>query len=214
MSNSATPRTVAHQTPLFMRFPRQEHWGGLPLPSPGDLPDPGFEPASHVFCTDWRILHHYQYGEAPVLTHGNGRMSSPCTRKHSTRLLVTLTASAVRVSLKAQLVKNRLQSRRPRLKSWVRKIRWRRDRLPTAVFLGFPGGSTGKESACSAGDLGLIPGLGRSPGEGKGSHSSILAWTIPWTTVHGMEKSQTRLSDFHFHFTFGVVAMDTTEKLL
>ena len=34
--------------------------------------------------------------------------------------------------------------------------------------MGFPGGSTGKESACNAGDLGLIPGLGRSPGEGQG----------------------------------------------
>ena len=40
--------------------------------------------------------------------------------------------------------------------------------LPTPVFLGFPGGSAGKESICNAGDLGLIPGLGRSPGEGKG----------------------------------------------
>ena len=39
-----------------------------------------------------------------------------------------------------------------------------RDRLPTPVFLGFPGGS-GKESACNVGDLGSIPGLGRSPGE-------------------------------------------------
>ena len=45
----------------------------------------------------------------------------------------------------------------------------RGDRLPTPVFLGFPGGSTGKESDCSAGDLGLIPVLGRSPGEGNGS---------------------------------------------
>ena len=45
---------------------------------------------------------------------------------------------------------------------------WRRDRLPPPVFLGFPCGSAGKESACNAGDLGLIPGLGRSPGEGKG----------------------------------------------
>ena len=43
-----------------------------------------------------------------------------------------------------------------------------RDRLPTPVFLGFPCGSTGKESVCNAGDLGSIPGLGRSPGEGKG----------------------------------------------
>ena len=42
------------------------------------------------------------------------------------------------------------------------------DRLPTPVFLGFPYGSAGKESACNMGDLGLIPGLGRSPGEGKG----------------------------------------------
>ena len=40
--------------------------------------------------------------------------------------------------------------------------------LPTPVFLGFPCGSAGKESACSVGDLGSIPGLGKSPGEGKG----------------------------------------------
>ena len=46
---------------------------------------------------------------------------------------------------------------------------------------GFPGGSAGKESACNVGDLGSNPGLGRSPGEGKGTHSSTLAWRIPWT---------------------------------
>ena len=51
--------------------------------------------------------------------------------------------------------------------SWVWKIRWRRDRLSTLVFLGFPCGSAGKESTCNVGDLGLIPELGRSPGEGK-----------------------------------------------
>ena len=45
---------------------------------------------------------------------------------------------------------------------------WRKDRLPTPVFFGFPGGSAGKESACNVEDLGSIPGLGRSPGEGKG----------------------------------------------
>ena len=48
-------------------------------------------------------------------------------------------------------------------------IHWRRNRLPTPIFLGFPCGSAGKESARSAGDLGSIPGLGRSPGERKGS---------------------------------------------
>ena len=51
--------------------------------------------------------------------------------------------------------------------SWLRKIRWRRDRIPTPVFLSFPCGSAGKESTCNAGDLGPIPGLGRSPEEGK-----------------------------------------------
>ena len=61
-----------------------------------------------------------------------------------------------------------LQCRRPHLDSWVGKIRWRRDRLPTPVFFGFPCGSAGKDSTCNAGDLGSIPGLGRSTGEGKG----------------------------------------------
>ena len=51
--------------------------------------------------------------------------------------------------------------------SWIGKIPWKRDRLPTPVFLGFPDGSDSKESTCNAGDLGSIPGLGRSPGEGK-----------------------------------------------
>ena len=50
----------------------------------------------------------------------------------------------------------------------VRKVPWRRDRLPIPVFLGFPCGSAGKESTCNVGDLGSIPGLGRSPGEGVG----------------------------------------------
>ena len=62
----------------------------------------------------------------------------------------------------------RLQCRRPRCNSWVRNICWRKDRLPTPVFLGFPWASAGKESVCNVGDLGSIPGLGRFPGEGKG----------------------------------------------
>ena len=49
MSNSfATPWTAACQTPLSMGFARQEYWSGLPFPSPGDLPNPGIEPASPV----------------------------------------------------------------------------------------------------------------------------------------------------------------------
>ena len=74
----------------------------------------------------------------------------------------------------------RLQYRRPRLDSWVGKIHWRRDRLPTPVFLGFCGGSAGKESALNAGDLSSIPGLERSPGEGKGyplQYSGLDPWS-------------------------------------
>ena len=62
-----------------------------------------------------------------------------------------------------------LQCRRSLFDSWVRKFPWRRDRLSTPVFLGFPGGSDSKESSCNEGDLGLIPGLGRSLGGGHGS---------------------------------------------
>ena len=51
----------------------------------------------------------------------------------------------------------------------VGKFPWRRDRLPTPVLLGFPGGSDDKESTGNAGDLSSIPGLGRSPGGGRGN---------------------------------------------
>ena len=59
---------------------------------------------------------------------------------------------------------------------------------------GFPCGSAGKESACNVGDLGLIPGLGRSLGEGKGYTLENSIDCI----VHGLAKSQTRLNNFHF----------------
>ena len=62
-----------------------------------------------------------------------------------------------------------LQYRRRWFNSWVGKFPWRRDRLPTAGFLGFCGGSDGKESAGNAGDLGSIPGLGTSPGGENGN---------------------------------------------
>jgi len=72
-----------------------------------------------------------------------------------------------RISISA-LYRIHLQCRRPQLDSWVGQIHWRRDRLPTPVFLGFPScGSAGKESTCNVRDLCLIPGLGRSPGEGN-----------------------------------------------
>ena len=72
-------------------------------------------------------------------------------------------------SLVAQLVKNLPVMQATPVWFLGRKFPWRRDRLPTPVFVGFPGGSVGKESACNAGDLGLIPGLGRSPRGGYGN---------------------------------------------
>ena len=72
------------------------------------------------------------------------------------------------------------------------------DRLPTPVFLDFPCGSAGKESACNAGDLGLIPGLGRSSGEGKGYPLQYSGLENSMDhIVQGVAKSQTQLSDFH-----------------
>ena len=69
--------------------------------------------------------------------------------------------------------------------------------VAAVLMWGFPGSSDNKESACNAGDLVLIPGSGRFPGEGMATHSSILAWRIPWTeaTVHGVTKSQIQLND-------------------
>ena len=89
---------------------------------------------------------------------------------------------------------------RPRFDSWVRQIPWRRDRLPTSVFLGYPGGSDGKESVCNVGDLGSIPGLERSPGGGHGNPLQYSCLENPmdrgaWgATAHGVSKSHSVMS--------------------
>ena len=84
----------------------------------------------------------------------------------------------------ALLIKNSPAMKETPLDSWVRKFPSRRDRLPTPLFLSFPGGLDGKESACNVGDLGSIPGLGRSPGEG---HGNTLQYSgeSPWTEEPG-----------------------------
>ena len=55
----------------------------------------------------------------------------------------------------------------------------------SAFFYGFPGGSEDKAFACNAGDPGLIPGLGRPLEKEMATHSSLLAWRIPWTEEPG-----------------------------
>ena len=80
-------------------------------------------------------------------------------------------------------------------------------RIGTNYWVGFPGGSDSKESACSAGGLGLIPGSGRSPGEGNGNplqYSCLgnpVDWAVWWATVCGIKKSQTQLSNCTFTLT-------------
>ena len=75
---------------------------------------------------------------------------------------------------------------------------------------GFPGGSEGKTSACNAGDLGSIPGSGRSPGEGNGNPLQYSCLENPmdrgawWATVNGVAKSQTRLSNFTHSLIDGI----------
>ena len=78
------------------------------------------------------------------------------------------------------------------------------NKFPLKLFVGFPGGSAGKESACNVRDLGSIPGLESSPGEGNGY---LLQEFWPGEfhglysqSVHGVTKSWTQLSNFHFHF--------------
>ena len=99
----------------------------------------------------------------------------------------------------------------------IGKIPWRRAWQPIPVFLpgkshgqrslagysswGFPGGSVVKNPLVNTGDMGLIPGSGRSPGEGNGNPFQYFCWDNPMdrgasqATVHGVTKNQTRFSD-------------------
>ena len=87
------------------------------------------------------------------------------SRTRLKRLSSSSSSRKQRASHVAQLVEFTWNAGDP----WVGKIPWRRDRLPTPVFMGFSGSSDGKDSACSVGDLGSIPGLGRPPGGGPGN---------------------------------------------
>ena len=115
-----------------------------------------------------------------------------------------------------QLVKNLpaiLQLQRHQFNSWVVKICWRNDRLPNPVFLGFPGGSAGKESACNVGDQASTQGLGRPPGEGKGyplqhsglenSMDSVFHGTLRrhFLTIQDEKLGSVHRTVEHFHFS-------------
>ena len=106
-------------------------------------------------------------------------------------------------SVVAQLVKKiHLQCRWPWFYSWIGKDPWRRDSLPIPVFMGFLGGSDGKESICNVGDLGSIPGLGRSPGGGHGNPLQYSCLENP----HGQMRQVG-------YSSWGCKESDTTERL-
>ena len=119
----------------------------------------------------------------------------------------TQSESWINCTMVAQLGKDLLQWRRFWFDSWVGKIPWRRDGLPTPVFLGFPCSSDGKESACNSGDLGSILELGRSLGWEHGYPLQYACLENPHgqrslvALVHGVAKSQTQLSDLAQHST-------------
>ena len=77
--------------------------------------------------------------------------------------------------------------------------------LPNDIWLGFPGDSEVKASACNEGDLGFMPGSGRPPGEGNGNLLQYSCLENPmdrgawWATVHGVTKSRTQLSNLTFN---------------
>ena len=76
----ATPWTVAHRAPLSTGFSRQEHWSGLPFPSPGDLPDPGIKPGSPALQGD----------SLPTEGKGSPQMEEPPLNEVPTTLTLIL----------------------------------------------------------------------------------------------------------------------------
>ena len=82
-----------------------------------------------------------------------------------------------------------MQCRRLQFDFWVGKFPWRKDRLSTPVFLGFPGGSDSKEYTCNAGDLHSIPEFGRPPGGGHGYPLQHSCLENLWTEEPGRLQS-------------------------
>ena len=111
------------------------------------------------------------------------------------------------------------------ISNWKRNSKWRKFFLSILRWIryaqcafGLPGGSVGKEAACSVGELGLIPGLGISPGEGNGNPlqyhclENLMDRGAWWATVHEVAKSWTQLSKFHCQYAFSWASLGLSGK--
>ena len=163
-------RPHGHQAPPSMGFSRQQYWSGLPFPSPGNFPTQGSNPGLPHCRQTLYRLSH---------------QGSPIWGKERPNLVTALPSLNCGNDLGSVRTSRNL--------CWFTK---QKEEVRILLWCG----SAGKESTCNVGDLGSIPGLGRSPREGKGYplQYSGLENSIDW--VHGVAKSQTRQIDFHFHF--------------
>ena len=197
MSDSATTWTVACQAPLSMGFSRQEYWGGLPCPPPGDSPDPGTEPVSCVPHSGRQVLYHWATWFFNLLQPTHLTLGSRWVNwfRYS-RLGKPLAILCVHSTACTTLLKARaLDSHHRQQKFFIATLAF----IPHLFIYhhlpkdaGFPHTSVGKESDCSAGNPVSIPGLGRSLGEGNGNPLQYSCLENPmdrraWqATVHGV----------------------------
>ena len=184
----ATPWTAAHQALLSKGVSKQEYWSGLPCPSPGNLPDPGIESmslSSPVFAG--RFFLPWAPPEKPLIYYLS------FTQLSSYLTIISLSIPICNVSSTHIYINH----------SCIICLMYHHLSiicliyLPAAHLYVYLGGSHSKESACNMGDLGSIPGLVSSPGEGNRYplRSSCLenpmdtgAW---WAIRHGVAESDT-----------------------
>ena len=136
-----TPWTVACQASLSMEFSRQEYWSGYPVPSPGDLPDPGIEFRSCSLQGD------------PLPSEPAGKHMGDYVKLKN---IFTSKKNKENVTEENMQTTSLIRGYYPK---YARN---------SYNSVGFPSSSVGKESACDEGDPRSIPGSGRFPGEGIG----------------------------------------------
>ena len=162
-----TPWTVAHQASLYMGFPRQEYWSGLPFPSPGDLPSLGIKPTSSALAG----------GFFATVPPGKPLHSPVRLVKSLTCVSTSGTTSFCKLLTNQQLPG---KQEMPRIQNHFSALHFSAPHLLPQTWaawvalnlnlcLSSHGGSDGKASVYNEGDPGSIPVLGRSPGKGNGN---------------------------------------------